>query len=182
MRALVGRFRFPRRFDSKGSGYVSRLSHAYLMESSRVWGPAAATGRVILGAPRKAPAWRSARRKKHRHEHGLTSDGRIGDSNPARVISIQASRISRANRKAHTNSFYEMVNHESGLLGVSETSSDMRPARREKDDGRAAEAVALFCYRRRSGLARSPLLSRLDTLVFSAGIGETARHPRTHLR
>jgi len=40
-----------------------------------------------------------------------------------------------------------MVNHESGLLGVSETSPDMRDLlAREAEDVRAAEAVALFCY------------------------------------
>ena len=46
-----------------------------------------------------------------------------------------------------TKQFYKMVNHDSGLLGISETSSDMRDLLdREKQDVRAAEAVALFCY------------------------------------
>ena len=40
-----------------------------------------------------------------------------------------------------------MVNFQSGLLGVSETSSDMHDLlERETEDVRAAEAVALFCY------------------------------------
>ena len=43
-----------------------------------------------------------------------------------------------------------MVNFESGLLGVSETSSDMRDLlEREREDRRAAEAIALFCYQAR---------------------------------
>ncbi len=43
--------------------------------------------------------------------------------------------------------FHQMINHESGLLGVSEISADMRDLlAREADDVRAAEAVALFCY------------------------------------
>jgi acetate kinase len=72
--------------------------------------------------------------------------------------------------------FHEMVNARSGLLGVSETSSDVRDLlAREKDDPRAAEAVALFTYHARSrigGLAAA--LGGLDTLVFSGGIGENS--------
>ena len=43
--------------------------------------------------------------------------------------------------------FHAMVNQQSGLLGVSETSSDLRDLlASESHDPRAAEAVALFCY------------------------------------
>ena len=43
--------------------------------------------------------------------------------------------------------FNTMVNSKSGLLGISETSSDMRDLlEHEAQDARAAEAVALFCY------------------------------------
>jgi acetate kinase len=70
--------------------------------------------------------------------------------------------------------FDHMVNHESGLLGVSEISSDMRELlRREPDDARAADAVALFCYQAKKWVgALAAVLGGLDTLVFSAGIGE----------
>lgn len=63
---------------------------------------------------------------------------------------------------------------QSGLLGVSGISSDMR-ALTASDDPRAREAVALFCFRaawQAGGLAVS--LGGLDGLVFSAGIGEHA--------
>ncbi len=50
--------------------------------------------------------------------------------------------------------FNEMVTSQSGLLGVSETSSDMRDLLMiENSDSRAAEAVALFCYQ----LKRKPV-------------------------
>jgi acetate kinase len=79
--------------------------------------------------------------------------------------------------------FYKMVNHESGLLGVSETSSDMRDLlAREAQDVRAAEAVALFCYHAKKwigGLAAA--LGGLDTLVFSAGIGENCPPVRARI-
>ncbi len=61
-----------------------------------------------------------------------------------------------------------MVTSQSGLLGVSESSSDMRDLlERESQDVRAAEAVALFCYevKKRIG-AFAAALGGLDTLVF----------------
>jgi acetate kinase len=72
--------------------------------------------------------------------------------------------------------FFHMVNHESGLIGVSETSADMRDLlAREAEDVRAAEAVALFCYPTRKWIgAFAAALGGLDTLVFAGGIGENA--------
>ena len=72
--------------------------------------------------------------------------------------------------------FNEMINFESGLLGISETSSDMRDLlQRETSDPRAAEAVALFCYQIRKWIgAFSAALCGLDTLVFAGGVGENA--------
>ena len=73
-----------------------------------------------------------------------------------------------------------MVNHESGLLGVSETSADLRDllARREADV-RAAEAIDLFCYRVKTGIgALAAALGGLDSLVFSGGIGENSPEVR----
>jgi acetate kinase len=76
-----------------------------------------------------------------------------------------------------------MVNHESGLLGVSETSSDMRDLlAREADDVRAAEAVALFCYQAKKWIgAFAAALGGLDTLVLSAGIGENCPSIRARI-
>ena len=70
--------------------------------------------------------------------------------------------------------FERMVNHESGLLGVSELGSDMRDLlEREPNDVRAAEAVGLFCYGAKKWIgAFAAALGGLDTLVFSAGVGE----------
>ncbi len=72
--------------------------------------------------------------------------------------------------------FGRMVNFESGLLGVSETSGDMAELlAREADDVRAAEAVAIFCYQARKWIgAFAAALGGLDTLVFAGGIGENA--------
>ncbi len=72
--------------------------------------------------------------------------------------------------------FNEMINFQSGLLGVSETSSDMHDLlERETKDVRAAEAVALFCYQAKKWIgAFAAALGGVDTLVFAGGIGENA--------
>jgi acetate kinase len=72
--------------------------------------------------------------------------------------------------------FHKMVNHESGLLGISQTSSDVRDLlARETSDVRAAEAIALFCYEIKKWIgAFAAALGGIDTLVFSGGIGENA--------
>ena len=79
--------------------------------------------------------------------------------------------------------FNEMVNFQSGLLGVSETSSDMRDLLgRETHDIRAAEAVALFCYQVKKWIGGfAAALGGLDTLVFAGGIGENALAVRTRI-
>jgi acetate kinase len=82
-----------------------------------------------------------------------------------------------------TGQFYEMVNHKSGLLGVSETTSDMRDLlTHEASDIRAAEAVALFCYRAKKWIGSfASALGGLDTLVFAGGVGENAPAVRARI-
>ena len=79
--------------------------------------------------------------------------------------------------------FTEMVNFESGLIGVSETSSDMRDLLgRETLDVRAAEAVSLFCYQVKKWIGGfAAALGGLDTLVFAGGIGENAPEVRARI-
>jgi acetate kinase len=76
-----------------------------------------------------------------------------------------------------------MVNFESGLLGVSETSSDMHELLdHEKQDVRAAEAIALFCYQVKKYIgAFAAVLGGLDTVVFAGGIGENAPPVRARI-
>ncbi|MDD4914101.1 MAG: hypothetical protein PHW13_03555 [Methylococcales bacterium] len=72
--------------------------------------------------------------------------------------------------------FSQMVNHESGLLGVSELSSDVRDLlAAEANDVRAAEALGLFCYQVKKWIGSfAAALGGLDTLVFTGGIGENS--------
>ena len=102
---------------------------------------------------------------------------RSGDLDPGLV-----SYLARTEQMSAAQ-FQKMVNHESGLLGVSETSSDMRDLlERETQDIRAAEAVALFCYQAKKWIgAYSAVLGGLDTLVFSGGIGEHSAIVRSRI-
>jgi acetate kinase len=70
----------------------------------------------------------------------------------------------------------DLLSKRSGLLGVSETSSDMRQlVASEAADARAADAVALFCWQVRKAVgAMAATIGGIDTLVFAGGIGEHA--------
>ena len=76
-----------------------------------------------------------------------------------------------------------MVYFQSGLLGVSETSPDMRDLlEHEAQDVRASEAVALFCYQVKKCIgAFAAALGGVDTIVFSRGIGENAPAVRARI-
>ncbi len=68
----------------------------------------------------------------------------------------------------------KLIYHQSGLLGISEVSSDMR-ALLESKEPNARLAVDLFVYRIRRELGSlSASLGGLDALVFTGGIGENA--------
>jgi acetate kinase len=101
---------------------------------------------------------------------GLVMSTRSGDLDPGVMsfLSIAQSMSPEACQR--------MINHESGLLGVSETSSDIRDLMAlEGGDARAAEALALFCYQAKKWIgAFTGALGGLDTLVFAGGIGENA--------
>jgi acetate kinase len=101
---------------------------------------------------------------------GLVMGTRTGDLDPGLVYFL--SRTERMSAAA----FQRMVFHESGLLGVSGTGSDLRDlCAREATDSRAREAVGLFCYQARKWIGSfAAALGGIDTLVFSAGIGENA--------
>jgi acetate kinase len=101
---------------------------------------------------------------------GVPMSTRSGDLDPGLVWYLERTE------KISPKKFNEMVNFQSGLLGVSETSSDMQDLlKRENEDVRAADAVALFCYQVKKWIgAFAAALGGLDTLVFAGGIGENA--------
>jgi acetate kinase len=168
----------PRRYDARG---VQRygfhgLSCEYLMEElARVAGVEAANGRVILAHLGNGASITAVRHGKSVDTSmsftptaGLPMSTRSGDLDPGLGWYLWRAENVMAKQ------FHHMVNHESGLLGISETSSDIRElVSRENQDVRAAEAVGLFCYQAKKFIcAMAGALEGLDTLVFSGGIGE----------
>ena len=170
----------PRRYYRKGVrryGFHG-LSCTFLMEElARLAGIRVAKGRVILahlGNGASITAVRGGRSidtsMAFTPAAGIPMSTRSGDLDPG-----IAGYLARTERMTAAQ-FQRMVNHESGLLGVSETSADMRELRDcAKRDERAAEAVALFCYQAKKFIgAYAAALGGLDTLVFAGGIGENS--------
>jgi acetate kinase len=177
----------PRRYDTKG---VERygfhgLSYAYLMEElAHLGDPAAIKGRVILAHLGNGASLAAVRDGKSIDASmgftptaGLVMSTRSGDLDPGLTSFFLRSEQMTASQ------YDRMVNHESGLLGVSEISSDMRDLlAREADDVRAAEAVALFCYQAKKWIGSfAAALGGLDSLVFAGGIGENAPPVRARI-
>jgi acetate kinase len=170
----------PRRYEALGVrryGFHG-LSYAFLMgELARLAGPEVAQGRVILAHLGNGASLAAVHRGKSMDTSmsftptaGVPMSTRSGDLDPGLIWFLARTEGLDAKK------FNEMVNFKSGLLGVSEMSSDMRDLlAHEKQDVRAAEAVALFCYQVKKWIgAFAAALGGLDTLVFAGGIGENA--------
>jgi acetate kinase len=170
----------PRRYEAQGVrryGFHG-LSYAFLMEElARLAGAEAAQGRVILAHLGNGASLAAVRDGKSVDTSmgftptaGLVMSTRSGDLDPGLLWYLACTEGLDA------KGFNEMVNFQSGLLGVSETSSDMRDLLdHETQDVRALEAVALFCYQVKKWIgAFAAVLGGLDTLVFAGGIGENA--------
>jgi acetate kinase len=177
----------PRRYYNKGIhryGFHG-LSYQYLMEElARIAGKETAHGRVVLAHLGNGSSLAAVKGGSSIDTSmgftpaaGLVMSTRTGDLDPG-VVSFLANA-----ERMTASEFHRMVNHESGLLGVSELSSDMRDLlAREHQDIRAAEAVSLFCYQAKKWVgAFAAALGGLDTLVFSAGIGERSAPIRTRI-
>ena len=177
----------PRRYEAQGVrryGFHG-LSYAFLMEElGRLTGAKAAQGRVILahlGSGASLAAVRDGRSVDtsmgFTPAAGVPMSTRSGDLDPGLVWYFARTE------KMSPKQFNEMVNSQSGLLGISETSSDMRELlEREAHDVRAAEAVAVFCYQVKKWIgAFAAALGGLDTLVFAGGIGERAPTVRARI-
>lgn len=177
----------PRRYEAQGGrryGFHG-LSYAFLMgELAHLAGAGAARGRVILAHLGSGASLAAVHGGKpidtsmsFTPTAGVPMSTRSGDLDPGLVWYLTRTEHMSAQQ------FNTMVNFQSGLLGVSETSSDMHDLlEREAQDVRAAEAVALFCYQIKKWVgAFAAALGGLDTLVFAGGIGEHAPTVRARI-
>ncbi len=173
----------PRRFTESG---VERfgfhgLSYSYLMEELGRLDPVAARGRVILAHLGSGASLAAVYRGRSvdttmgfTPTSGVMMSTRPGDLDPGLVYYLARAEGMTVPR------FQRMVAHESGLLGVSGTSSDLRELlAHEESDSNAADAVALFCYQIRKAIGSlAAVMGGVETLIFAGGIGEKASEIR----
>jgi acetate kinase len=170
----------PRRYEAQGVrryGFHG-LSYAFLMEElARLAGAEAAQGRVVLAHLGNGASLAAVHGGKSVDTSmsfsptaGIPMSTRSGDLDPGLVWYLSRTE------KMSAKQLNEMFNFQSGLIGISETSSDMRDLLdHETQDVRAAEAVALFCYQVKKWIGSfAAALGGLDTVVFAGGIGENA--------
>ncbi len=177
----------PRRFDNIGIqryGFHG-LSYAYLTEELiSLAGKKAGKGRVILAHLGNGASMTAIFKGKSVDTSmgftpaaGLIMGTRPGDLDPGVAWYMMKSE------NLTPEKFNNLINLESGLLGISETSSDMRDLlAKESNDIRAAEAVSLFCYQTKKWIgAFAAALGGLDALVFAGGIGENCPEIRSRI-
>ncbi len=170
----------PRRYVESGIqryGFHG-LSYAFLMEElERLAGPDEAQRRVILAHLGNGASLAAVHHGKSLDTtmgftpaSGIPMSTRSGDLDPGCMTFLLGQEGLTANQ------FHAMVNTQSGLLGISETSPDLRDLlEREASDRRAAEAIALFCYHVKKAIgALAAALGGLNTVVFAGGIGKNS--------
>ena len=149
------------------------LSYEYVMEELRRLEPEAFDARVVVAHLGNGASMAAVRggvgvdtTMGFTPTGGLVMGTRSGDLDPSVPLFLLKERS--------LTEVSDLLNKQAGLLGVSGTSADMRDLLdRETDDGRAADAVALFCYQAKKFLgALAAALGGLDALVFTGGIGE----------
>jgi acetate kinase len=172
----------PRRYDQAGIqryGFHG-LSYAYLMEDLGK----DAGARTILAHLGNGASLAAVKEGKSvdttmgfTPTSGLPMSTRTGDIDPSVAWYLMQSE------KLSPKEFNHLINHESGLLGISGTSPDMQELmKQEPDNDHAAEAVEFFCYQTRKWIGSfAAVLGGLDTLVFAGGIGEYASEVRMRI-
>jgi acetate kinase len=177
----------PRKYQEKGVrryGFHG-LSYEYLMSRlAEVGSPGEAQGRVILahlGNGSSLAALRDGQcvdtSMAFSPASGLPMGSRTGDIDPGLLCHLAEQE------SLSTDQLRALVFKQSGLLGISETSSDVRDLlATEQSDHRAAEALEHFCYQTRKWIgAFAAAINGLDTLVFSGGIGANSAEIRERI-
>ncbi len=177
----------PRRYFEKGIqryGFHG-LSYSYLIEElERVAGTDVAKGKVILAHLGSGASLAAVNHGKSLDTSmgftpasGLPMSTRTGDLDPG--VAWYLMQFEKLNPKE----FNHLVNHESGLLGVSELSADMQELMEAEDTNSSAkDAIEQFCYQTKKWIGSfAAVLGGLDTLVISGGIGEHSPEVRSKI-
>ncbi len=177
----------PRKYFDKGIqryGFHG-LSYDYLVtELKNIAGEKAAQGKIILAHLGSGASLAAVKNGKSidtsmgfTPASGLPMGTRSGDIDPGIAWYLMKFE------KLDPEQFNHLINHESGLLGISETSADISVLQElENTDNRAAEAIALFCYQTKKWIgAYAAVLGGVETLVFAGGIGEHSPEVRSKI-
>ncbi len=158
------------------------LSYTYLMSQlAVVAGAEVAKGRVILAHLGSGASMAAVHNGKpidttmaFTPTSGLVMGTRPGDLDPGLLVYLMK------DQKLSTDDMDKFISQKCGLIGVSETSFDMRDLLNTRAaDSRAADAVELFCYQAKKQLCTmTSALGGVDTIVFAGGIGERAPEVR----
>ena len=110
---------------------------------------------------------------------GLVMGTRSGDMDPA-IVSVIARKEGMSASEVDA-----LLNTQSGLLGISGLTNDMRELQaelKEHDDRRVRLAIEVFCYRARKYIgAYLAAMGGADALVFTGGIGENSADVRARI-
>jgi acetate kinase len=110
---------------------------------------------------------------------GLVMGTRCGDLDPA-IVNLIAAKEGMSSSEVET-----LLNTQSGLLGISGLTNDMRvllTELKDHDDRRVRLAIEVFCYRARKYLgAYLAAMGGTDAVVFTGGIGENSPEIRARI-
>lgn len=167
----------PREYREKGLrryGFHG-LSYEYVLgEFRHIAGDVAANGRVIiahLGSGASLAAIKNSQpvdmTMGFSPTSGVPMSTRSGDIDPSVITYLAQVGVS-------VDEYNDIINTQSGLLGVSGISGDMLTLIQQEDESpEAHEAIELFCYSVRKSIgALSAVLGGIDSLIFTGGIGE----------
>ncbi|MET3113330.1 acetate kinase [Pedobacter sp. CG_S7] len=183
--AVAKTFAIPKRYYEEG---VQRygfhgISYSYLMQELKNQNEAEANGRIILAHLGNGVSLAAVKDGKcidtsmgFTPAGGIMMSTRSGDLDPGVACYLMQKGMD-------AKAFNDLINHQSGLLGISGISTDMQDLlRREKENKDAALAIDIFCYQVKKCIGGyAAALGGLDILVFSGGIGENAPEIRERI-
>jgi len=176
--AVAKTFALPKRYFEEGIqryGFHG-ISYSYLMQEIKDQNEAEANGKIILAHLGNGASLAAVRAGKcidtsmgFTPAGGIPMGTRSGDLDPGVAWYLMQKGMDAAQ-------FNELINHQSGLEGISGMSSDMQDLlQHEKENKDVALAIDIFCYQIKKYIGGyAAALGGLDTLVFSGGIGENA--------
>ncbi len=159
------------------------ISCSYLMQEIKKQNEAVANGKIILAHLGNGASLAAVKAGKcidtsmgFTPAGGIPMSTRSGDLDPGVAWYLMQKGMD-------AKQFNNLINHQSGLLGISGISADMQTLLGlEKENKDAALAVEIFCYQIKKFIgAYSAVLGGLETLVFSGGIGENSPAIRSRI-